>query len=404
MLSKEGAITHMNSDISKLKESPIFALTLGGKELSHSNFWAWLIGLKNNKKQNPFVEVFFPEFYKNGYQFENCFREKKNRDITILYKDKSGDGKCFVIENKIKSIPNTEQLLKYSKPIEKGYQFSKGLLTGIDNTMSELPDKWEFMSYEAIAKCIIDTNTKNKTQYSSMIEAYAKDVLSISNIIKNEVSKYQDQYKVDVDEDIKEIRLADICKKHMAEVFKQEIELAIDNSKDDLKCDWGIPHVYTHFYNSKSIISTIYQMPKEEIDEPINTDDSKNEAFRIGIQIEGKEFRIYGGLSNQGRKLNYNDVDSLWVKMKDIGWLEEYPKEGEKGKTVRGKDSSMRGGNKNKERLSNCCSYIKDDYAHLYQYWDIKDNTLFSELIEEIKKELGKAKALIDSGAINDII
>ena len=41
--------------IEELKENPIYAMSLGGKELFHSNILAWLLMRKNN---NPIKKIF----------------------------------------------------------------------------------------------------------------------------------------------------------------------------------------------------------------------------------------------------------------------------------------------------------------------------------------------------------
>ena len=60
---------HMiNKKMDELKESPLFALSLCGKELAHSNFWKWLIYKIDDNGKQPFVEVFIPDFEKKGVQ------------------------------------------------------------------------------------------------------------------------------------------------------------------------------------------------------------------------------------------------------------------------------------------------------------------------------------------------
>ena len=53
-MKNQNSRNNLNSKIEKLKNSPVFALTLGAKELCHSNFWKWLIDKDKN-----FAKVFF---------------------------------------------------------------------------------------------------------------------------------------------------------------------------------------------------------------------------------------------------------------------------------------------------------------------------------------------------------
>ena len=57
-MKKQNSGGNLNNQIEKLKASPVFALTLGAKELCHSNFWKWLIDKDKN-----FAKIFFNEIY-----------------------------------------------------------------------------------------------------------------------------------------------------------------------------------------------------------------------------------------------------------------------------------------------------------------------------------------------------
>ena len=116
-----------NVDVSKswqgvfndLNDNPIFRMSLGSKELFHSNFLAFLWDLDRdtfismiNDKLLEYEALSLDESSK--YELS---RETENFDILISHKDK--DGKrvvCdLVIENKVKSIPYLSQLNDYVK-------------------------------------------------------------------------------------------------------------------------------------------------------------------------------------------------------------------------------------------------------------------------------------------------
>lgn len=84
-----------------LKDSLLYQMSLGSKELFHSNVWWWLI--ENDKN---FIKVFIPNFdpsiYKNG-EYIWPKREEKHRDILIYLEDCNGNKYHIVIENKIKT-------------------------------------------------------------------------------------------------------------------------------------------------------------------------------------------------------------------------------------------------------------------------------------------------------------
>jgi len=86
--------------IKELKNSVLYAMSLGSKELFHTNFWAWLL-----EQDDGFLKVFFPLV--NLQRPLAVFREQGNRDLTI----RSREGlDALVVENKLKSLPREEQL------------------------------------------------------------------------------------------------------------------------------------------------------------------------------------------------------------------------------------------------------------------------------------------------------
>ncbi len=133
--------------IEDLKENPIYAMSLGGKELFHSNMLAWLLMRNNN---NPIKKIFGIE---EQEVVLNVFRERQNLDLIVVYANKEELEKegvdekkyvetfddpdsylpndesrkhhtCFdklkfiIIENKFKSIPEQKQLAEYSAKLK----------------------------------------------------------------------------------------------------------------------------------------------------------------------------------------------------------------------------------------------------------------------------------------------
>lgn len=115
---KKKTTSIIEEQLQRLNRSPLFAISLSGKELSHSNFWAWLLEQEVEGK-HPFIEVFIPDFYQNGCTFISVEREKKHVDLTITYKNKANETEVLIIENKIKSIPTKEQLMRYEEELGK---------------------------------------------------------------------------------------------------------------------------------------------------------------------------------------------------------------------------------------------------------------------------------------------
>lgn len=396
--------TEMNSKIEKaitnLEKSPLFALTLCGKELAHSNFWAWLINLPDNNGSHPFIDAFIPNFNKT-YQFEEVTREEGNRDLTIYCRE-NGKGKCFIIENKLKAIPTVDQLEKYVKKFnKKGYSFERGILTGIEDTLkSKKPKEWGYLSYSDISKSIKSINKKRTDKsHHSVIEDYCKDLDSIVTILCLQCAENQNKYVWDVPQGIKEIRMADIYLKMEGENFGKYLRAKIADTPKLWSKKWGKPIVKVSFNNSKSTISIIY------IDNDHSEEDEDGKG-RLGIQIEGREFRYYGGPAYpksplmKGFPTTRKDRDNsdilkktkLFKEFCACGWFLPYDPQDKK---YRGEETTM---------TKLFLAYKTNEYCHAYQYYliDAKnpDNTTYDALWDKILNALSEAKKIIDKGLI----
>jgi len=107
-----------------LESNFLFQLSLGSKELFHSNLLAWLLEQKNAKKQEEVFCLFLNKYGGNDFtevkygQISNIKieREQGNMDLILKW---SQDGVRYhiIIENKMKSIPSIEQLETYNEKI-----------------------------------------------------------------------------------------------------------------------------------------------------------------------------------------------------------------------------------------------------------------------------------------------
>lgn len=111
--------------LEKLKVNYLFKLSLGSKELFHSNFLEMLWELDNGL----FIQMMRILTNKEGLLLQNhnyhLSREKENFDICIYHEINAsrGDNKKpiydLIIENKVKSIPHQNQLIAYEKKIQE---------------------------------------------------------------------------------------------------------------------------------------------------------------------------------------------------------------------------------------------------------------------------------------------
>lgn len=370
--------------IKSLKKSPLFALSLGGKEISHSNFWAWLIEQEKDGKK-PFIKVFMPDFYKNKYVFKSVNREKNNTDVSIEYEDENRDKYIFIIENKIKAIPNIQQLKKYQeKCTNKKQKFGGGLLTGVISTLDLSDSKeWSFISYEEISRRIDKINREDKDMaYSDIIEQYSKDILNISKLMKAKLEDTKGEY-IFQDDYLEEVRFADIFAKLKGSELVDRINERLSKEGKRFKKynKWRNPIADLSFNNKKPTITIVYQ----EIEE---SGDEETEIGRLGVQIEGNQFRIYGGGTKQDLQENKKSMKIIEDTMFKSKYLDDNFKENIEKRNLQ---SPMR---------NEFCSYGQKNnsvYYHLYQYWKITD-TKYDLIIDNIFDQLDIAKELIESG------
>ena len=89
----------MTEAIEKLKHSLIYQMSVGGRELYHSNVWCWLM-----KRDPAFIRVFFPAFDPEKDKVESIQREWKN--INLVFK--LNNPKKYIIEKKHKKMDRTD--------------------------------------------------------------------------------------------------------------------------------------------------------------------------------------------------------------------------------------------------------------------------------------------------------
>ena len=331
----------MEEIIDFLDQSAVFAMSLGSKELFHSNFWAWLM-----KIDPAYADAFFDGI---SEKIERVEREEKNRDITIWTKD----NKAYVIENKLKSIPYKEQLENYQN--ELGPLFAGGLLTGVISC--ERPDRWEFKSYGTIGEKIREIAERENNNFrKALIQEYADVICKIAALLSNLTTiKYPDQYIVNqLDERIIKLRFDDVVKKLQAEKFKMFLKRQVDGAEICIIND---------FSNGDAIVNVYYE----------STD------FNVGISIQGKQFRRV--ISGNG------SAKAIFEKGRNAGYFAERTE-----RVIFGKRTGMR---------KDFCKFegsigVRDNTknTHVYQYWNV-ENFSFEALKNEIIQQMQVAAEAI---------
>ena len=124
----------------KIENTLNYQLSLSNLELYHSNLFAVVL-----EKSEFINHKFFSNVIDINKKFTDLkvYREKNSIDLTIEIIDEDGQTHVIFIENKVKSLPDEDQLIRYS---EKDTN-AKGILLSLVEPGFNLPESWFRRSY-----------------------------------------------------------------------------------------------------------------------------------------------------------------------------------------------------------------------------------------------------------------
>ena len=327
----------MDKKLNKLAQNPMFKLSLGSKELFHSNFLEFLWEQDKNK----FIEMLrnllpqsnlFETISQLDYSNLKLDREKQNFDICIYHEDSQCKNKNkefidIIIENKVKSIPYKEQLDKYKEKLSKYNEYLKKYKdqgSGKKSTcillslFSEFHNKeniekdWIIITYKDLAEGIkkhydLDTNT--------YISDYVQFIEKLDNLNILEDFVNQKFYDPDAIESFSKHRLSDLYIKQRGSYFisllKLELEKVLGGTFDvvftsdvnNLASKKDTILLKSEMFNGKSTITICIKL--------------SNSDNLYEIQIEGDQYRHlfnHSGLINK-RDNDKSNVESILNNM-----------------------------------------------------------------------------------------
>lgn len=165
------------SELEWLHQNPMFRISLGSKELFHSNFLAFLWDCDKQAFLN-MINDLLPEGKKINVNelLKNdkltIYREKENLDLCICHTENNKECIDIIIENKVKSIPYIEQLDEYRQTAAKSQDKNSTAVTYILLTLAEVfPNKkaiiesgWNIITYDQLVKAIKQYYHKNNIE------------------------------------------------------------------------------------------------------------------------------------------------------------------------------------------------------------------------------------------------
>jgi hypothetical protein len=137
----------------KIENTLNYQLSLSNLELYHSNLFAVVL-----EKSECINHKFFSDVVDINKKYTNLkvFREKNKIDLTIEVIDEVGKNHTIFIENKVKSLPDKGQLVRYSKKNSN----AKGILLSLVKPGFELPDSWFRRGYGELIEYYSDLLNK----------------------------------------------------------------------------------------------------------------------------------------------------------------------------------------------------------------------------------------------------
>ncbi len=246
-----------------LVNSPIYNLSMCSLENFHTCFLKWL---GQNYPQEFLKFLLNKECPDNlKLNFETQVRCSKDVILDLQIKIIDGDNtEYIVIENKLKSYPTNEQLIKYQDCIKD--RNATFILLSLASKF-ELPAGWKYISYQSLAETLSKiTDFKNKYD-EFLIKDYVNVVTAFSNAFPKISTGIYDFYELN---ELDEIGLKDIYVKYRTTEFVNYIEKKLN--RNDISVGYS-------FHNKKGTIDIV---------KPLNLS-----GCNIGIQIEGNQYRYF---------------------------------------------------------------------------------------------------------------
>ncbi len=292
----------------EISNNVMFRLSLCSRELFHSNFWAWLI----EKQPIQVLPIFVKDLDLSKIDLSN-FDVKREETVSKviqknIYTGKEINKKCnadisfklgdtlYIIENKFKSLPDSEQLNNYIE----GKSNTKIILTSFIKPYFELKPNMSFVSYETILLGLQNVDlTVFKEDEKSIIKNYI-ECLRLLVELKKELS-FTKNSTLTYGEFIKQMEsVKEIAEKNNFYYFIEKIFYS--NLLGDILSDLNNKDVYggVYFVNKAKypymdVMLSLHHRDYDNISKFRNdiSNNTNYKIFTLGVQITDKEYRKY---------------------------------------------------------------------------------------------------------------
>ena len=161
----------------KIENTLNYQLSLSNLELYHSNLFAVVLEKSefiNHKFFSNVIDI------NKKYTDLKVYREKNSIDLTIEVIDEDRKTRVIFIENKVKSLPGKDQLVRYSEKDSN----AKGILLSLVKPGFELPDSWFRRSYGELIEYYSDLLDKVDDTFRLFLIDYIEYMKNVEEFIE----------------------------------------------------------------------------------------------------------------------------------------------------------------------------------------------------------------------------
>ena len=161
----------------KIENTLNYQLSLSNLELYHSNLFAVVL-----EKSEFINHKFFSDVIDINKKYIDLkvYREKNSIDLTIELIDEDRQTHVIFIENKVKSLPDENQLVRYSGKDSN----AKGILLSLVKPGFSLPDSWCRKSYEELIEYYRDLLDKVDETFRLFLIDYIDYMKNVEKFIE----------------------------------------------------------------------------------------------------------------------------------------------------------------------------------------------------------------------------
>ena len=372
--------------VNSLQSSPLFHLSLTSKELFHSNFLYWL----GVTYRDLFKETFsnlgcrtaaWPE----DWTVEREYKAAKSISLDLCVKGPGKKGKIYLIlENKVKSIPNQQQLNRYAANGNLADTCDFILLS----LATDFPDKdqidvnsggkWIVWNYGDLAAALdkaltsyVSSVSRVSTYHEEIIKDYIQLAKGLHGLFGNLTVNDNDRYCDNVSQVYANLRMDDVYEKIrtslIAEKLRNRLKKEFPNQTIDIKSELKIEEIGESNEKplTKVYVDSGYTNKQGVVDAKVKI----NDRYVLTVQIQGEQYRHaiewFNTVQDQWEQTQQEKLPSDWF-------------------------SSTAHGNQLDGQTKDYCKYVdkKSNSIFLYRYRKIGKDEKVSDVLGEVVDDI----------------